>query len=339
MPVDPKSLSKALDAIKKAYGEDIVRRGDQDEDVRRVPTGIIQLDKLIGGGFPLGRWIHAYGGYGSGKTLINFHMIREAQKMGLTCAYYNMEKQYSKKWAESIGIDTSALTVIEGSVIEETGEKMDALMGAINIHILDSVGIGASVDEQARRADEWLPGIQARAWGKVIRRINTRMDKSENMIVLINQTREVFGKAGQERPTGGNQLEYASSLSLHFTKSSWLYRDSQGNLSETGKKTDEETGRTKPDGIDLVVSVKKSRVCDPYGSARMRLEFGTGGHFDEMWALSRSAIFGGIIRKAGSWYTLPDGERVQGESKVREYISENPEFAQKLREDYYSDDQ
>lgn len=339
MAIEPESLDKILDAIKKKFGDDSVRKGDEFKDMMRVPTGIIQLDSLIGGGFPMGRIVHPYGGFGSGKTLTCLHMIKEAQNMGLTCAYYDLEKQYSPTWAKSIGVDTNSLLVLEGSEIEKTGEKIDALLGAINVHVVDSLGAGSSIDELAAGIDEWRPGIQSRAWGKVIRRILHRMDKEENLVVLINQTREVFGKAGGEKPTGGVQIEFASSLSLHFTKSSWLYRDKYGNLSPDGKKVDAETGRTAPDGIDLVVAIKKSRVCEPFGTARMRLEFGTGGHFDEIWALTRSAIMSGVIQKSGSWYTLPNGERVQGESKVKDYIKENNEFAEQLRNSYFMEEE
>lgn len=337
MPVSQKNLAKALDAIRKEYGNEIIRMGDEDEELIRVPTGLIQLDKLVGGGYPLGRWVHAYGGFGSGKSLTSFHLIKQAQAMGLTCAYYDVEKQYNKGWVESIGVDTKNLLIVEGNEIEKLGEQMDVLLPAINIHVVDSVGQGVSVDQQAARLDESRPASASRAWGKVIPRLQSRFDRKENMIVLLNHTREVFGKPGQERPTGGSQLEYISSLSLHFSKSSWLFRDKAGNLSENGRKTDANTGRITPDGIDLVVSVKKTRVSEPYGSARLRFEFGTGGKFDEFFVLSGFAIFSGLIEKAGSWYTLPDGERVQGESKVREFIASTPEFADKLRETYYSE--
>lgn len=337
MPVSEKNLAKALDAIKKAYGEDTIRMGDVDEELVRVPTGIIQLDRLVGGGIPIGRWSHWYGGFGSGKSLTSFHLIKKAQELGLSCAYYDVEKQYNKKWVESIGVDTGSLYVIEGNEIEKLGEKMDVLLPAVNIHIVDSCGAGVSVEQQAAKLEESRMATASRAWGKVIPRIQSRFDRHDNMIILINQTREVFGKPGQEKPTGGALLEYISSLSLHFSKSSWLFKDKYGNLSSNGQKTDAETGRTKPDGMDLVVQVKKSRVSDPYGSARMRFEFGSGGQFDEFWALSGFAIFTGIIEVSGSWYTLPGGDKVQGESKVRDYIRENEEFANHLREAYYNE--
>lgn len=337
MPVDQRNLAKALDAIRKAYGDDIVMMADEDDDeIARIPTGIMQLDKLIGGGFPLGRWSHIYGPYGSGKSLTSFYVIREAQRMGLSCAYYDAEKQFNKKWVESIGVDTSKLLVFPLNEIEKIGETMDTLLPAINVHVLDSVGICVSVLQQVAKLEESPMATASRAWGKVVPRLQSRFDRKENAIILLNQSREVFGKPGTEKPTGGSALEYASSLSLAFSKSSWLYKDKNGNLSADNKRYDEFTGRTKPDGIDLVVSIKKSRVCDPYGSARMRLEFGTGGKFDEIWVLSGYAIFSEIIKASGSWYTLPDGTKVQGESKVREYIKSNEDFANQIREAYYN---
>lgn len=332
MAVESKNLGKILEQIKKRYGDESVRMGDDDVDMVRVPTGIPQLDALVGGGFPMGRYVHMYGGFGSGKTLTCWHLIREAQQMGLTCAYYNLEKQYSKAWAEGLGIDVANMPIIEGNVIEEVGTNLEALLGAVNIHVIDSVGVGVSTDELAADVDEWRPGISARAWGKVIRRSMASIDKDDNMIILVNQAREVFGKMGGENPTGGSQIEYASSLSLHFKKSSWLYRDKNDNLSPDGKKKDDETGDIKPAGIDFSVRVKKSRVCDPYGTARLRLEFGTGGHFDDAWAIARAAIFSGEIAKSGSWYTLPDGERVQGTGRLIDYIHENPVWTEKIKE-------
>jgi hypothetical protein len=37
------------------------------------------------------------------------------------------------------------------------------------------------------------------------------------------------------------------------------------------------------------------------------------------------AIDCGIIKVGGAWYTLPNGDKVQGAIKVREYFQENPD--------------
>lgn len=331
MPVDQKNLDKALDAIKKQLGEDVARKGSDYPELKRIPTGLPTLDSLIGGGIPLGRWVQFYGGYGSAKTLLSLHTIREAQRLGLNVAYYNAEKQWSQPWAEGIGIDTSKVEVFETNVIEEIGGIMETLMGAVNVHVIDSLGAGVSVDEAAVKPEDWLPGISSRAWGKMIRRANSYFDSNQNTVIMINQTREVFGQKGSETPTGGRAISYISSLDLHFKKTSWLFKDAKGNLSENGKKTNSE-GEITPEGVEFKIRVNKSRICDPFGVAVLRLPFGTGGHFDREWSLTRAAIFHQMVTRKGAWYELDNGEKFQGESALKDYIAETPEFQAKIEE-------
>jgi RecA/RadA recombinase len=197
----------------------------------------------------------------------------------------------------------------------------------VNIHVIDSLGLGVSVDELSTSADEWRPGIQARAWGKIFRRTNNYFDKEKNMVVMVNQVRQAFGKMVSETPTGGRQVEHISSLSLHFKTSSWLFEDKNGNLSSDTTQNKTLHGDTMAAGIELQIKLVKSRLSDPLSSTRVRLKFGTGGQFDQEWSLVRAAIFHSLVKKSGSWYELPTGEKVQGENGIRLYMQENPEFA------------
>lgn len=332
MPVDSKNLDNVLALIKKNLGDDSVRMGDEYPVLKRVPTGLPALDSLIGGGLPLGRWVQFYGGYGSAKTLMCLHTIREAQKMGLTVAYYDIEKQFSKQWAEGVGIDTSKLVVFPQTEMEKIAGIMEASLDAINVHVMDSLGAAVSVDELAAKPEDWLPGINARAWGKFVRRVNHAFDPKENMILMVNQTREVFGKKGSEQPVGGRSISYMSSLDLYFKKSSWLFYDKNGELSETGKKTDEE-GEITPDGLAFKVRINKSRVCEPFGVVNLRLEKGQSGNFDKVWNLARAAIASGLVTRKGAWYELDENTKFQGESALKEYIRSNPEFQAKIQEE------
>jgi recombination protein RecA len=328
MSFDENNLEKVLTAIEKKYGKDSIRKAGTVPDVERIPTGIIELDSLMGGGFPLGRWSHVYGGYSSGKTLVTLHLIKEAQKAGYSCAYYDIENQFNREWAESIGVDVDELWLVDGSVIEDTGEKLEALLEAINVHVIDSLALGVSVDELSTSADEWRVGISSRAWGKILRRANNYFDKEKNMVVMVNQVREAFGKMVTETPTGGRQVEHISSMSLHFKRSSWLFADKNGNLSPDATKNKTLHGDTKAAGIELQIKLAKSRLNDPLDSTRIRLEFGTGGQFDQKWSLARAAIFHELVQKNGSWYVLPNGEKVQGEAGLRGYMDENEDFMQ-----------
>jgi protein RecA len=331
MPIDPSSLDKALAAIRKEYGDGSIHTGTEKPPLERIPFGSVQLDWATGGGFPLGRWGHFYGGYSSAKTLTCWNLIKSAQELGLTCAYYNLEKQYDEPWVAARGVDVEKLYVVEGTTIEGTGERLEALLGAINVHVIDSLASAVSVDELAGETTDWNPGIQARAWGKVLRRANERFDDSENAIIMINQTREMFGARGAESPTSGRFVEYMSSMSLHFKRSGWLFRDKNGFLHPDGSKTDSVTGDTEPSGIEFQVRVAKSRVGPPLRSARMRLDFDTG-EYDELWALTRGAVYFGVVKQSGSWYTVPGLEKaVQGENGVRQALINDPELMDQIR--------
>lgn len=336
MPVDHSDLDKALDSIRRTYGSESIRDNDDRDLLVRIPTGDPMLDWAIGGGIPLGRWAHFYGGYASAKTLTAWKAIATAQKMGLTAAYYNIEKQYDPFWAEMWGVDVDNLHVIEGTVIEETGEKLETLLGAINLHVLDSLAAAVSVDELAGKASDWHPGIGARAWGKVLRRANERFDPKENTVILINQTRDIFGRGGGEAPTGGKAIEYLSSLSLHFKRSSWLFKDKNGVLQDEGSNKDTFTKDLEPEGIEFLVRAAKTRVSRPNRTARMRLDY-TSGSFDSMWALSRACVFFKLVEIKGSWYTFPDGTKVQGENGIRTYLAGNDEFRDMIQAKLLSD--
>jgi len=321
-------LDKAITAIRKQYGEDVIRKASDKPEVIRIPTGSLVMDWVTGGGFPLGRWCHFYGGYASAKTLTAWHLIRESQKMGLTCAYYNIENQFDPKWAKERGINVDDLHVIDRTKIEDVGEILETLLGVVNVHVVDSIGAAVSQDELAADIRDWQRGLSARAWGKALRRANDRFDDQQNMIVLINHAKDVFGGMGGEEPAGPKLINFYSSLNMHFRRSSWLYYDKNGILSTDGVKTDSLSGDTEPDGMEFVVRVPKSRISEPLRVARFRMDFATG-EYDNDWILAKAADFFGLVKKSGSWYSYND-KKFQGENGLRKEINENEELREAI---------
>lgn len=326
MPIEPENLEKVLAAIRKSYGDGEIHYANEFPDLVKIPTGSPELDAATHGGIPLGRWCHFYGPPGGAKTLTSWNIIKQAQDMGLTCAYYNIEKQFLPSWVEKKGIDLSKLHVVEGTTIENVGAKLEALLGVINIHVLDSLAAAVSIDELAGTTEEWKPGIQARAWGKVLRRANERFDDAENTVIMVNQTRSVFGKMmGSEEPTSGRSVEYISSMTLQFRKSHWLFKNADGVLQDEGSNKNTMSGDSDPDGMEFQIRVAKSRVCRPHASARMRLDFETG-NFDTLWEMTKAAIYHNIATRGGSWYTVDGYDKVQGEKNLRKLIEENTDL-------------
>lgn len=325
MPVDVDSYDRVAAKIKEMYGDASIRKGSDSPVVDRISTGSLELDFATGGGIPIGRFSRFYGGYSSGKTLTCMNVIKNAQQMrneqfpnGMKVAYYNIEKQYDRLHFENAGIDVDALEVIEGTTIEETGTKLEALVGAVHLHILDSLSSAISIDELKANLEDWQMGLAARAWGKVLRRALERFDHHENTIILVDQVRDVFGSGGEE-PPGGRFIEHTSSMSLYFRKGSWLFYNEKGVLDPDAKQTMGLSESVEADGVEMQVRVNKSRVCRPLRTARPRLDLQTM-EFDRLNELAKIARFFDLARRSGSWYEI-NGVRRQGLHGLREIIA------------------
>lgn len=334
-PVNPDDYNEIVARINKKYEGDI-RRGDEFDAAARVSTGSLELDLAMGGGVPIGRWSRFYGGYHSTKTLRTLNVIREAQKMGMLCAYYNIEKQYDPIFAgEKIGVNIDDLTVVEGASIEEVGEKMESLFGVIHLHVVDSCSSAVSEDELNADIRDWRPGIAARAWGKVFRRLNERFDHTENTVIMVDQVRVNF-KTGSEEAPGGKILDHQSSMTVHFKKGGWLYRNSDGDLDEKAKIEKGSSGQAEPSGMEVKARVQKSRVGRPFRTATMHLDFATM-QFDNVFEMVKAAKHYGVIRAAGShyYYTPPGGDEFKignGDKALYEYIKGDLTFQEEIRE-------
>lgn len=331
MPVDPGTIERAIGVIKKTYGESAMLRGNEKPDLRRISTGSLELDYAIGGGVPLGRWCHFFGPKSSGKTLTAYNVIAEAQRMGLTCAYYNAEKQYDEEWCQKHGIDTKALHLVEGTVIEEIGAKMHTLLSSVHVHVIDSLASAVAEDELAAKSNEWRPGIGARSWGKVIRRCNSQFDDAENTVIMINQTRAGMGYNAGEEPTQGKAVRYIARLELQFRRSSWLYHDPNGVLSPDAKASPSLSGDKEPDGIEFQARVVKTAGFGKQDrTARMRLDYDTG-QYDDLWTLCKSAVHLGLVEQKGGWFQYGE-KKVQGrDTGLRELVAGDKKLQETIK--------
>ena len=116
------ALDKALGDITKRYGDGaIMRLGEAHHmSVEVIPTGALSLDIALGvGGIPKGRITEIYGPESSGKTTICQHIVAEAQKMGGTCAYVDMEHALDPTYAERCGVNVDNLLISQ----PDTGEQ------------------------------------------------------------------------------------------------------------------------------------------------------------------------------------------------------------------------
>ena len=159
-------LDKALGDIVKRYGDgSIMRLGEAHSMVvDAIPTGSLSLDIALGvGGLPRGRITEIYGPESSGKTTLCQHIVAEAQKMGGTAAFIDMEHALDPGYAAKVGVDIDNLLVSQPDTGEQALEIAETLVrsGAVDVVVIDSVAALVPRSELEGDMGDSTMGMQA----------------------------------------------------------------------------------------------------------------------------------------------------------------------------------
>lgn len=327
-------IDSVISSIRDRYDEGKANRGSEELPVRRISTRSLELDYATGGGVPVGRMSRFYGGPSAGKSIKAQHVIAEAQSQGMVCAYVNAEKQFTDEFAALQGIDTDKLIVIQTSIIEDIGEIIEGNLDEVDVFVIDSCSFCITRDELAAGLNEKeLPMIRARRWGTQFAFINERFDRNRNVLLYIDQLRvkNAMGGFTSEGPPGGKLMEFASSMTVEFKKSSWLWYDKDGLLSDT-RNTKQKTlsGTGEADGYEVKAQVVKSRVCRPLRTAAMKFDYATLSfdHVDEY--LKAAKYFGVVEVSSNGWYKY-EGKNMRAPD-FRAALDQDPELVARIRE-------
>lgn len=334
MTVEIDNYDAIVKAINRKY-EHALHFGNEVLKTEHISTGSPELDIAMGGGVPRGRFTRFFGGYGATKTMTAYSVAAEAQKLDLVVAYYNIEKRFEPDFVERIGVNPKKLIVVERTSIEAIGEIMESLLGVAHLHILDSCSMAVSEDELNADVRDWRPGIAARSWGKIFRRINERWDTKDNTAILVDQVRVNF-KTGGEDPAGGKIFDHQSSMSVLFKASKWLYYNDQGELSTDAKAFKGPDEQTQPQGREIKIRVEKSSVCRPFRTATLHYDLDSL-KYDRVYEYAKAALHYGIVVETGrGYFTYIDDEgevtKIHGRPKLREFIASSPELQKYIHE-------
>lgn len=353
--VNPDQIDEIIKAVEKEYGKGTIHSGSSFQRVAKIPFPSLELNIATGGGIPIGRQTRFFGAYSSGKSITSLLAIKQAQNLhvlaqqyidsdnelvkrrgeqllktfpeGCVCALYNVEKSYDKEFAAQLGVDTEKLHIIEGSVLEKVGTIVEAALGGIHFHVIDSASAAVSVDELNSDIEDWQRGLKARVWGKVLDHWQDKIDNTENTILVIDQVRNDM-KTGAEHAPGGNKLNHAFSMQLHFRRGKWLYKRDGVLKPEAEANPKTLSGNPEADGFEILARVSKSKVGRPFRSARLQLDF-ENLKFDTDGELAKLSEWLGIVSPSGSWYEV-NGSKVQGKKGLKELINKTPELKKEI---------
>lgn len=319
-----KALEKVRSDINKAYGEGSIFYLGSDERsyVKRLSSGSISLDVILGGGYPVGRIIEIFGHESSGKTTLALTAIAHAQRKGGIAAYIDVEQALDIKYASDLGVDINSLVVSQPDSGEDALQIAEVLLrsGAVDILVVDSVSALVPTAELEGDMGDSHVGRQARLMGQALRKLTPLAKKTESTVIFINQLREKVGVmfGNNEVTSGGRSLKFFSSVRLDVRRI---------NVIKQGDKFL---------GNRVRVRAVKNKVAPPLRQIEFDIMFGEG--ISRSGDLLDLAVELNIILKAGSWYAYNDMKLGQGRDKVKLYLESNQELMDeieaKIREYY-----
>jgi len=327
------AMDGLVSSLQKSFGQNSARKGGLQRALRSVPTGSLALDFELGtGGWPLGYLCGVFGPRDIGKSsMVGFNAIRNAQAMGLNCAYIAVEPAGSENWEawatlNGVNVDELLLTW------PETGEEaFEMLLKILRSEVVDFVvfdSIGAILGEGELKEDgKARQGGQSSliSWG--VKAAAPLAFKNDVGVLLFNQVRHLMSpgvRGTVYKQPGGEALEHSEAIIVQLKrgKAKYTVKDN-GNDVTIGGEIVADIRRNK-----LSQGTGKRAAFDYYHTQADGYPFGIDADSDVV----NTAVRTGVIERAGSFYRLPDGTQHQGMTKVGEHMAANPEAFAQVRE-------
>lgn len=254
-------LKKYIQEKNREFGKTVINTGDKLSDLEKIPTGIKNIDDLLGGGFPCGVYSTVWGMNACGKSTLALHLVLNAQKLGKTVLYIALES-FDKQRAVDFGIELDKLFFAEFQVAEDsldvirevTSKKLVDLIIVDSIHSLSPKNEQYDKKEERSIADDSM-ALLARKLSQFFRMTNGLVRQSNCCIVLIGQTRtDLGGFFPLQKLSGGNALLHYSRLILHMRKGKGADAPTIKIRNEDGKVEEQNTG------FDCVIEINKTQI-------------------------------------------------------------------------------
>lgn len=334
-PSSTASTRKALQAaVNKHFGPGtVIVASDPSLAIAKIPTGVLSIDWLLGGGFARNRHTELYGNPNLGKTYLAYRAIASAQSQGLVCAFCDVENKFDPQFAASAGVQLDELELTH----QQNGHRVMDLMiawlgsGLYDLIVLDS--IASLLPQQEQQVDMQTVSFgtyQARLMSSALRQLTT-VNKN-TACLYINQVRENIGVTfGKKSVTsGGRAMGHYAASRLEFVRTETLKK----KIKQVGING-ESSAVEVPSGHRVLVRVEK----DQTGSARQGdtatfvFDYDLGG-IDPVEDLMFLGLHMGLVHKSGTswWVAGYEEEKQTSRSKFKSWLRRSRAVAQDLEE-------
>ncbi len=335
-----RALAAFATKMTSKYGEDRISNGPPPVI---VPTGSAALDwALRVGGWQLGRVYEISGPKDSGKSTLAIASIVEHLRMfpDRGAGYVNMENTFDPRRATAMGLDCSKRATAEGRwfpMLPEHSEHVSDMArdlvesGFVSIVVVDSIGAMESDRTLGKTADKAADAVgrNAKIITQMTKALSTFARIKQCTVLLINQPRANIGSmVGGDISAGPKLIQHATTSKIE--------------MKALGGEENVRTLKLPGENDPLVVSLKTrmrvtrlkngltGRVAESYVNRVGTDEYGPPG-IDTADEYITLAMREKIVTVGGTYYTLPDGTKIQGRIAFARYLRENPAACEVIR--------
>ena len=328
------ALDKVLATLNKKFGDGTIVLGSEVVTSKRLTSGSLALDVILGGGWPANQWHEIIGEASHGKTALALKTIAANQELNpeFTTVWVAGE-QWVPEYAEMCGVDTSRVHVLTTNVMETA---LDAVLQIVETKevdcvVIDSLPALVPSAEDEKDIGEFTVGRAAMLMGKFFRKMEKAGKRSllgeERPFIglVINQYRMKIGVMyGDPRTTpGGEAKNYFFFTRVEVKRDDWI---------EVG--SGQEKRRV---GQTVKFQTKKNKSAPPSQSAFVDFYFDNGGpvprgFYDFGKEIVALGILNKIIVRAGAYYRYQD-RQWQGADSLLSSIREEVDLAESLKKD------
>jgi len=315
--------------IIKEYGDVIHDPSSITDQKLKIISISPKLDIALGGGVPEGSLFIMTGPEKIGKTLTALTFCANAQQDNRKIYYGNVEGRLRKRDIEGIkelDSDAEKIQIIgstQGNIL--SAEKYLGIFDQIihtqpnTICVIDSFSALASDAElTGDLTDQQVMSVQ-KVLAKFCRRMAPALPINKVTVVGITHLManvSTFGRGKAKVEKSGTALKYQVDVKLHASHTKPIMQ-----------------GETQI-GQTVYWQVVTSSIGPPGQKVESHIKYGRG-IWKEM-ELADLLVDFGIVKKSGTWLTLPNEEKMQGKNNLATYLENNPDEYTKFENDIFS---
>lgn len=228
-----------------------------------LSTGIDEVDKILGGGWPRRRISQVWGVPGVGKSYLLAMTLANLEGRAL---YIDAEYALNKDRMAGLGVDFSKVDYVPNSQLEEVAELVVNSIGDYDLVIIDTLAKLTPMTVSQNDVGTSAIGLAARQISHFEAKLRPKLYAGTAAVIGINQARANFGMGPvQTQPFGGWAWGHTIDLSLRLTKGA------------NNQITKQVAGEKFIAGHWVTVRVEKSKVSTPFAETKFKLMYGKDG--------------------------------------------------------------